>query len=117
MESYSSMNTEPIYILSAEYFGEAEVSNGMLDIGGVSVPWHHPASIYVRRVSNNLSIAEIHIVDHDGMAQEMLDAQNEEADRYPLGPKEYWRGEMVGKYTCGADGHLMTNEDFEADWD
>jgi len=23
---------------------------------------------------------------------------------------------MVGKYTYGADGHLMTNEDFEADW-
>jgi hypothetical protein len=29
---------------------------------------------------------------------------------------EYWRGRMVGKYTYGADGHLMSNEDCEADW-
>ena len=32
------------------------------------------------------------------------------------GPKEYWRGRMVGKYTYGSDGHQMTDEDFEADW-
>lgn len=62
------MNREPMYILSAEYVGEAEVIDGMLDIGGVAIPWRHPASIYVRRVSSDLSIAEIHIVDHDGMA-------------------------------------------------
>jgi hypothetical protein len=46
-----------------------------------------------------------------------LDAKNEEAERYPLGPKEYWRGEMVGKYRYGSDSHVMTNEEFEADWE
>lgn len=52
----------------------------------------------------------------EAAAQEELDVENAEAGRYPLGPKEYWRGRMVGKYTYGSDGHLMTNEDFEADW-
>ncbi len=81
---------------------------------------YNPAAVYVRRLSGKtegLSISEIIIsVVGDGYAQEELNAENAEAVRYPLGPKEYWRGRMVGKYTYGADGHLMTNEDFEADW-
>jgi hypothetical protein len=57
------------------------------------------------------------IAQHDGYAQEELDDENEEAERYPLGPKEYWRSKIVGKWTTGADKHLITNEEFEADWD
>ena len=45
-----------------------------------------------------------------------MEYQNEQAKIYPLGPKEYWRGEMVGKATYGVDNHLMTNEEFEEDW-
>lgn len=117
---------DPILILSAEHFGVAEVVNGKLDIGGVKVPFGgHPdhaecprraAHVYVRRSSEDLSVMEIHIARHDGLAQEELDRQNTEADAHPLGPKEYWRTAMVGKYTMGPNGRLMTQEDFEADW-
>lgn len=40
-----------------------------------------------------------------------------EAERYVLSPKEYWRSAMVGKYTYGADQHLMTDQEFEEDWE
>jgi hypothetical protein len=30
--------------------------------------------------------------------------------------KKFWRGQLVGIATCGRDGHLMTDEEFEADW-
>ena len=43
--------------------------------------------------------------------------ENDEAARYPLGAKENWRDRMVGKYTTGSDGHLMTDAEFEAEWD
>jgi len=76
-----------------------------------------PGTVGISGKTQGLSISEIIIsVVGDGYAQEELDAENAEAVRYPLGPKEYWRGRMVGKYTYGLDGHLMTNEDFEADW-
>lgn len=50
-------------------------------------------------------------------AQEELDAENAEAERYPLGAKEFWRSRLVGKATYGADAHPMTNEECESDWD
>ena len=73
-------------------------------------------SVYVRRYSDDLSVAEIHMAQHSGLFDEELEYQNEQAEIYPLGPKEYWRSEQVGKYTYGADNHLMTNEEFEAEW-
>ncbi|MEO6503327.1 MAG: hypothetical protein ABIQ09_15640 [Jatrophihabitantaceae bacterium] len=67
--------------------------------------------------SAGISVGEIIIsVVGNGYAQEELDAENEEADRYPLGVKEFWRARMVGKYSYGPDGHLMTDDEFEADW-
>lgn len=81
---------------------------------------YNPASVFVRRVSGKtegISVTEVVIsVIGDGYAQEELDVENMEAERYPLGPKECWRQKMVGKYRYGADNHLMTNEDFEDDW-
>lgn len=111
------------YILPAEFVGNAEIKDGRLDVGGVKLQvgrWGHSGqgiSVYVRRSSKDLTIMEIHMTRHDGLAQEELDQENLEAERYPLGPKEYWREKMVGKYTMGSDGRFMTNEDFEEDWD
>jgi len=129
------MTEEPAYILPAEYVGEARHDDdGWLTIGlpddkgeGVVrlqltkpglVGWWNTGSVgvYVRRVSDDLSIVEIAIARHDGLAQEELDAENDEAQRYPLGPKEYWRTKSVGHYTYGEDGHLMTDDEFEQDW-
>ena len=110
---------ETVVILPAEFVGMAQAdAEGMLDVGGVKVRLWPSATIgvYVRRMSSDLSVAEIMMARHDGLAQEELDEENMEADRYPLGPKEYWRTKMVGKYTYGLDGHLMTEEEFEADW-
>ena len=73
-------------------------------------------SVYVRRFADDLSVAEIHMAQHSGLFDEELEYQNEQAKIYPLGPKEYWRSEQVGKYTYGIDNHLMTNEEFEEDW-
>lgn len=123
---------EIVTILPAEYIGEAaHDENGVLTIGTGDktvklmlgspgrIGWWNTGtvSVYIRRFADNLSIAEIHMAKHDGYAQEELDHENEEAERYPLGPKEYWRAKMVGKYTYGLDNHLMTNEEFEADWE
>lgn len=125
-----------VYILPAEYVGEAAHGpDGKLRIGegdkvveldlsrtglkpeGYCCWWNtHTVGVYVRRFSDDLSIAEIHMARHDGLAQEELDHENAEAARYPLGPKEYWRAKMVGKYRYGPDQHLMTDEDFEDDW-
>jgi len=108
---------------AAEFIGNLPYENNTIRVGEHlihEIHGYNPAAVYVRRLSGKtegLSISEIIIsVVGDGYAQEELDAENAEAARYPLGPKEYWRGRMVGKYTYGADGHLMTNEDFEADW-
>lgn len=94
------MNNEPVHILSAEYVGEAVVRDGVLDIGGVlvrvtgfinpNVPGGRSLSVFVRRLSSTLEVAEIALARHDGLAQEELDAQNDEADRYPGGPEAYW---------------------------
>lgn len=114
------MSTEPVLILPAEHVGNATAVDGVLDIGGVKIDlgnWIGPIAVYVRRSSKDLSVIEIALARHDGLAQEQLDEQNAEAERYPGGPKEYWRGEMVGKYAYGIDNHVMTEAEFEADWD
>ena len=123
--------TNTFTILSAEYIGEAATNkDGMLTIGiGENIVqlllgspgrpgWWNTGtvSVYVRRFADDLSIAEIHMAKHDGYSQEELDNENEEADRYPLGPKEYWRTKQVGKYLYGQDQHVMTNEEFEQEW-
>jgi len=97
-------------ILGAEWVGNAEVVDGVLDIGGVKVQWDRKdASVYVRRRNSDLSVIEVHLAQHDGLNQEELDRQNEEAERYPLGAKEYWRGEQ-----CGKNG--WSEEEFELFW-
>lgn len=108
---------------AAEFIGNLPYENNTIRVGEHlirEVHGYNPAAVYVRRLSGKtegLSISEIIIsVVGDGYAQEELDVENAEAARYPLGPKEYWRGRMVGKYTYGPGGHLMTNEDFEAEW-
>lgn len=112
------MNREPAVILSAKYVGEAKPHDGFIDVGCVKVAWAAgPVGVYVRRVSTDLSVIEIAVARHDGLAQGELDEQNAEAERYPFGPKEYWRAEMVGKDRYGPDQHLMTDEEFESDWD
>jgi hypothetical protein len=118
-------------ILPAEWVGKAaHDKDGMLTIGtgdkvvklylnkGNMPRWWQDecVDVYVRRFADDLSICEILIAQHDGYAQEELDMENEEAERYPLGPKEYWRNKIVGKWTTGEDEHLVTNEEFEADW-
>jgi death on curing protein len=110
-------------IFPAEFVGSLEYTDNAVQLGDIRISDVHgfnPAGVYVRRVSGKtggLSVAEIIIsVVGDGYAQEELDVENEEAARYPLGAKEYWRGRMVGKYRSGADGHLMTDAEFEADW-
>lgn len=118
-------------ILPAEWVGKAaHDKNGMLTIGtgdkvvklylnkGSAPGWWQDGyiDVYVRRLAHDLSICEIMIAQHDGYDQEELDQENEEAQRYPLGPKEYWRAKQVGKYFYGLDQHLMTNDEFEAEW-
>lgn len=118
-------------VLPAEWVGKAaHDKNGFLTIGtgehtvklflnkSNKPGWWKDGfvDVYVRRFAHDLSIYEIMIAQHDGYAQEELEQENMEAERYPLGPKEYWRTKMVGKYYYGADHHLMTNEEFEADW-
>jgi len=119
-------------ILPAEWVGKAaHDKDGMLTIGigdkvvklylnkGTMPRWWKDecVDVYVRRFAHDLSIYEIMIAQHDGYFGEELDNENEEAERYPLGPKEYWRTKIVGKWITGADKHLITNEEFEADWD
>ena len=73
-------------------------------------------AIYIIRNSDDGSIAEISIDIEDGLTYCDFDFQSELGKSSPLGPKEYWRSEQVGKYTYGVDNHLMTNEEFEAEW-
>lgn len=109
-------------ILPAEHVGDAQVRDGLLDLGGLKIPmapWIRGdgmVNVFVRRDSTDLSVFHILMSRGDGLVQEELDHQNEEAERYPLGPKEYWRSKMVGKYLYGPDNHLMTDEEFEMDW-
>lgn len=124
-------------ILPAEHIGNAKISpDGWLTIGPPEEPegqlrinlnrssdqtgtgWgaSRDIAVYVRRESLELSIIEIQMARHDGLFQEELAEQDRQAEAYPLGPKEYWRGQMVGKYTYGPDGHPMTDADFDEDW-
>jgi hypothetical protein len=104
------------YILPAEHVGEAAVVEGFVDVGGVKVPvWGGGVHVYVRRSSEDLSVMEICMARHDGLSQEELDEQNRMAEEYPLGAMEYWRSEMVGKYS-NSDGSLMTESDFLEYW-
>ena len=73
-------------------------------------------SVYVRRFAHDLSVVEILMAQHSGLFDAELEYQNEQAKIYPLGPKEYWRSELVGKAIFGLDDHFMTNEEFEEDW-
>lgn len=106
-------------VLPAEFAGMARLDNGVLDVGGVNVrlpvQWSD-VPVYVRRSAVDLSVIEVAIAMHDGLAEEQLEAQNDEAERYPLGPKEYWRSSSVGKTTYGSDQHPMTEDDFEEFW-
>jgi len=130
------MNNYPVrVILPAEFIGHAaHGDDGILRIGtprsdgsGVveirlikgDLPrwWNDKTvAVYVRRSAHDLSVVEIQMAQHSGLFDEELEYQNEQAENYPLGPKEYWRSEQVGKYTYGIDNHLMTNEEFEAEW-
>ena len=122
-------------ILPAEFVGNAaHGDDGILRIGTPSsdgsgvveirltkgdLPrwWRtNTVAVYVRRFAHDLSVVEILMAQHSGLFDEELEYQNEQAKIYPLGPKEYWRSEQVGKYTYGIDNHLMTNEEFEEDW-
>ena len=130
------MNDYPVrIILPPQFIGDAAHSDdGILCIGtprsdgsGVveirltkrgNPGWWYTKTVqvYVCRWADDLSIAEIQIAQHDGLAHAELEYQNECAEIYPLGPKEYWRSELVGKATYGLDGHFMSNEEFEEDW-
>lgn len=124
-----------VTILPAEFIGHAaHGDDGILRIGtprsdgsgvveirltkGDLPRWWNTktVAVYVRRFAHDLSVAEIQMAQHSGLFDEELAYQNEQAENYPLGPKEYWRSEQVGKYTYGNDDHLMTNEEFEAEW-
>ena len=114
----------PLVIYAAEYVGALPFAENTISIGDLTirdVHGYNPAAVYVRRISGKtegISVAEIIIsMVGDGYAQEELDAENAEAERYPLGAKEFWRARTVGKATYGSDGHVMTDEEFEADWD
>jgi death-on-curing protein len=113
----------PLVIYPAEFVGPLPYTDGTIQIGELiirDVHGYNPAGVYVRRISgktDGISVAEIIIsVVGDGYAQEELDAENDEAQRYPLGPKEFWRSRLVGKAPYGADSHPMTDAEFEADW-
>lgn len=108
------------YIMPAEHFGDAECKDGFLEIGGVKVPFDgfidhngkfdRVAPVYVRRYSDaHFTVAEIHIVRHDGLAMEAMAQEDREANEFPAGPKEYWRLRMVPRD--------LTNEQFEEMWE
>lgn len=113
----------PLVIYPAEYVGDLQYSDNTVEVGNLiirDVHGYNPAGVYVRRISgktDGISVAEIIIsAVGDAYAQEELDAENAEAERYPLGIKEFWRSRLVGKATYGIDRHLMTDAEFEADW-
>jgi hypothetical protein len=114
---------QPLVVYPAEYVGDLAYTDNAVQLGDLTVRDVHgynPAGVYVRRVSgktDGISVAEIIIsVVGDSYAQEELDAENAEAERYPLGPKEFWRNRLVGKAPYGSDSHPMTDAEFDADW-
>lgn len=113
-----------LVIYPAEYVGPLPYEDHTVRVGDLvvhDVHGYNPAGVYVRRISGKMegiSVAEIIIsAVGDSYAQEELDAENAEAERYPLGAKEFWRARLVGRATYAADAHLMTNEEFESDWE
>lgn len=113
----------PLVIYPAEYVGVLDYADNTVEVGDLrigDVHGYNPAGVYVRRISgktDGISVAEIIIsVVGDNYAQEELDAENAEAERYPLGLKEFWRSRLVGKATYEIGGHPMTDAQFELDW-
>ena len=123
----------PLTILPAEYAGKARhdkdgvlrigIDDGVVEIrlersrGGIGWWDTGMVDVYVRRSASDLTVEEIIMARHDGPDNEELIAQQAEAARYPLGEKEYWRSVMVGKYLVGDDDHLMTDAEFESQYD
>lgn len=117
-----SLGRPSMVIYPAEYVGALSYTDHRITLGDLTIDDVHgfnPAGVYLRRISGkteSISVAEIIIsVVGDGYAQEELDAENAEVDRYPLGPKEYWRARLVGTALYD-DGHTMTDEEFESEW-
>ena len=73
-------------------------------------------AIYVTRYSDDGSIAEISMDIEDGLTYCDFDFQSELGKSSPLGQKEYWRNELVGKHFYEDENLFMTNEDFEFEW-
>ena len=73
-------------------------------------------AIYVTRYSDDGSIAEISMDIEDGLTYCDFDFQSEQGKSSPLGPKEYWRNELVGKHFYEDENCIMTDEDFEFEW-
>lgn len=93
------------------------LSRAGLDPDGYPGWWKtRTVGFYVRRDSTDLSVIEVVMARHDGYAQEELDEANRQAEIFPLGPREYWRGEVVGKSTHGLDCRPMKDAEFEEDW-
>jgi prophage maintenance system killer protein len=118
------VHREPLVIYRRSmYVGALPYEDHVLQLGDLrisDVQGFNPASVYVRRISgkaDGFSVAEIIIsVVGDAYAQEELNAENAEAERYPLGAKEYWRGKLVGRASF-ADGHVMSDDEFEEYWE
>ena len=72
--------------------------------------------VYVRRSVWDLSVIEVHMVCDARLAHEEAEEQRLQAEQYPLGSKQYWRGELVGKAVDLTGERVMTNEDFDAEW-
>jgi hypothetical protein len=73
-------------------------------------------AIYVIHNSDDGSITEISIAIEDGLTYCDFDFQSEKGKSSTLGPKEYWRNELVGKHFYEAADRIMTNEYFEIEW-
>lgn len=86
-------------VLPAEFAGVACLDHGVLNVGGVEVrlpvAWTSGPA-YGRRMSDDLTVAEVLTAVDGSLVDEQLAAENSEADRYGLGPREYWRSKSVG---------------------
>lgn len=104
-------------VLPAELVGVVTVESGVVHVGELEIqagPRDGLVSVYMRRSPVDLGAQEIIIAfDPTRCASEEEAAQYVEADRYPLGEKEYWRSELVGKCVWGDSSEVMTDEDFE----
>lgn len=95
--------------------------NGLVDIPltkGGKPGWFstNEVAIYVTHYSDDGSIAAITMAIEDGLTYCDFDFRSEQGKSSPLGPKEYWRNELVGKHFYEAADRIMTNEDFEIEW-